>query len=53
MKTQENDILTVNGYKIRFNELFKEWHVTHPEIGFCTYFKENEKAEAIEYCEKG
>lgn len=29
------EIYNLNGYKIRWNELIKEWQVSHPEIGTC------------------
>ncbi len=53
MKPEVTEKIVVNGYSIVFNEFFNEWHITHPEIGFCTYFKHNEKDLAIDYCERG
>lgn len=45
------DVKVVNGYRIRFNPLWKEWQVSHDEIGPCGEFQT--EAEAIEVAEKG
>lgn len=46
-----NQEKAVNGYKIRFNPLWNEWQVSHPEIGPCGEFET--EAEAIEHARKG
>jgi len=43
--------MTVNGYLIRFNEHWKEFQVSHPEIGPCEEF--NSKEEAIDHAKRG
>jgi len=44
-------LLTENGYKIRYNPLFKEFQTSHDNIGVCESFKFFDEAEL--YCLKG
>lgn len=44
--------MKVNTYKIKYNEFWETWQVSHDEIGACiAEFKTY--AEAFEYCQKG
>lgn len=38
--SQEGGIFWINGCYIRFNELWQEYIVSHPDIGTCGGFKE-------------
>lgn len=46
----EMESQTINGYKIRWNELWKTWQVSHPEIAAIVE-EFDTRAEAVEYCE--
>jgi len=48
---KNKDTLHINGYTIRYNPLWKEWQVSHPEIGVCGEFKD--KSEAIKFANNG
>lgn len=43
---------TVNGYKIRYNDAYRQFQVSHDEIGDCLE-SFNTQAEAIAYAKKG
>ncbi len=45
------DFILVNGYKIKFNDFYSVWQVSHDEIGSCAEFKT--KNEAINYAKNG
>lgn len=44
--------ISVNGYKIKYNRLWKKYGVSHPKIGanIATF---NTKLDAIKYAKKG
>jgi len=46
------DILTVNGYKITYNQFYEEFQVSHDDIG-ANLLSTDDLEECIEYSEKG
>jgi len=44
--------ITVNGYSVMWNPLWKKWQVSHPNIG-ARIAEFDSKEDAIEYSEKG
>ena len=49
-KTEKEE--TVNGYKIKYNGFWKQYQVSHKEIGAnIAAFKK--KSEAVDYCKRG
>ena len=46
-----SDRFKINGYRIRYNDFWGYWQVSHPSIGFVAEFAKKE--DAIEHCEKG
>jgi hypothetical protein len=45
-------MIAINGYKIRYNEFWGMWQVSHPEIG-ATVAEFKEVNEAVDYCRAG
>ena len=41
----------INGYKVIYNTYWREFQVSHDEIGMCEGFKSAK--ETLEYCRKG
>lgn len=45
-------VITVNGYSIRWNDMWKEWQISHPEIG-ANVAEFQTLGEAIDHVYKG